>query len=292
MCVTFVAFFDSETEDHESASPHSRYKVILVNTRDEDFSRPTSPLSWKDDLMAGWDDQVGGLSTWLAVSASGNIGNVLAIEEPPSIMQTKRPRSRGYIPTDYLQSKSLSTYCASLSNSSDLYRGFQFVGLERCSRKNYRMVSLVNRLENSRAIKYYPPGCYGFGNSPYDIPFLKVQRGEEKFRSIIQKHMNSDMGEIIPELLNFVQDPTPYFPDSQLKSQTLALCKAEDDYKYLSSLFVRNKIDKEYGSRSHSVILIDRNDHVMFHEKRLADEPHFDGQNENWESSTISFSIA
>lgn len=46
MCVTFLAF-------RSPLISRSKYKLIILNNRDEFFDRKTGPAQWQDGVLAG-----------------------------------------------------------------------------------------------------------------------------------------------------------------------------------------------------------------------------------------------
>jgi len=59
MCVTFIAL--NPSTDGE------RYKLIIVNNRDEYYLRPTSKLTWENGILAGRDEEDPTRGTWFGV---------------------------------------------------------------------------------------------------------------------------------------------------------------------------------------------------------------------------------
>ena len=88
-----------------------------------------------------------------------------------------------------------------------MHINLQLSGMDfRDSFGNYQMTSLANRLD-VRPVNFENPGCYGFGNSPHSLPFLKVSRGVREFWSIVHDSVN-DEDELVKELLRFGRDST------------------------------------------------------------------------------------
>ncbi|VDN42316.1 unnamed protein product [Gongylonema pulchrum] len=88
MCVTFVYI------DH---NPDVKYKLILLNNRDEFLSRPTSNAQWEDGVLAGRDEKdSNSRGTWLCIDKSGRISNLLTITVPMHQMK-REATSRGQI---------------------------------------------------------------------------------------------------------------------------------------------------------------------------------------------------
>ncbi|CAO4382511.1 unnamed protein product [Caenorhabditis nigoni] len=55
MCIGFIKV---------ATSPDEKYKLILLNNRDEDLDRPTSKLHWHDGILSGVDEKDVARGTW------------------------------------------------------------------------------------------------------------------------------------------------------------------------------------------------------------------------------------
>ncbi|VBB25812.1 unnamed protein product [Acanthocheilonema viteae] len=212
MCITFVYI------EH---NPNAKYKLILLNNRDELLNRPTSTARWENGILAGRDEKESIRGTWLCMNAIGRISNLLTITVPINQMK---------------------------SNSAT--RG------------------LTYQSDDKIEITRYSSGIYGFSNSPSCEPFKKVQRGVEKMRGIIDEinSKNYAEAEIIERLLQLATDKYQCFPDDQLKrrcGRSSELCK------YRTAIFVRYPDGIPYGTRSHTIIIVDRNNRVTYYEKSM-----------------------
>uniref|UniRef100_A0A914ZAW3 Uncharacterized protein n=1 Tax=Panagrolaimus superbus TaxID=310955 RepID=A0A914ZAW3_9BILA len=74
-------------------------------------------------------------------------------------------------------------------------------------------------------------------------------------------------------------------PDPQLELQR---GKPREAIKFLTSLFVKQPSFIDYGTRSHSILLVDHKDSAIFFEKRLISGKNFDG---NWETTVERFNF-
>ncbi|XP_037801984.1 transport and Golgi organization 2 homolog [Penaeus monodon] len=76
MCLLFV-YINPDPKEGE-------YKVILVNNRDEFYSRPTKPAYFWDSGILGGADMYTGREggTWLGMTENGNIACLLNILKP------------------------------------------------------------------------------------------------------------------------------------------------------------------------------------------------------------------
>ncbi|XP_037932090.1 transport and Golgi organization protein 2-like [Teleopsis dalmanni] len=116
--------------------------------------------------------------------------------------------------------------------------------------------------------------CYGFGNSLPETPFQKVHYGRKRFEEIVnnlvktQNKMDSKMfkttqEKLIEDLFELLKCKRKFWPDVELNR------RAPNWGEYLSALNV-SVDDESYGSRTHTIILIDNNDVMHFIEETMA----------------------
>jgi uncharacterized protein with NRDE domain len=104
----------------------------------------------------------------------------------------------------------------------------------------------------------------GFGNSSIDSPLLKVKEGTKLFDDIINdKFVLSDKKRLIEKLSNLLKQKKRYLPDSGLADWPY------DDADGYSSICMRNK---DLGSRTRTIILIDKNNKLDYYEETMATE--------------------
>ncbi|KAI6190905.1 hypothetical protein M3Y97_00169500 [Aphelenchoides bicaudatus] len=261
------------------------YKLILLNNRDEVLDRKTSAAHWENNYLAGHDEQEKERGTWLGIRKDGRIGNTLSITEPEHI-KDQRPLAptRGTIVTDFLKTGALSAvqYCSDFTKKALNYNGFQFLALERNESDHYNVYSLTNRLVKEVKTCSWKEGIYCFGNSPHETPMKKVAYGEQIFKQFIED-LPTEVTEktIVDGLMRIAEDSTQHFPDEQLAEQT----GRDDSYnRYLSAIYVRFPPHIPYGTRCHTIILIDKENEVYFREQRLVEE-------EKWETSEFRFKL-
>jgi len=283
-----------------------KYKLIIVNNRDEDLDRPTSALAWEEGVLAGRDLESPSRGTWFGMNRLGRIGILLSITESEAKEQADkflpngqaRP-SRGTIPMDWLKSEkenSLDEFMKGLKKRGEEFAGFQFLGMERDTEGNYRLGSLTNRLEER--MDFWPEGIYGFGNSPYPLPFRKVVHGENLLKELIHRFdfQQGSEEDFIEELLTLAKNDETFFPDPQIRLQKGISPppngEPEDEsYRYLCSIFVQKSI---YGTRSQSIVLVDMEDRVTFYQSRMLWDEQGTGKSGSeakWETTKETFRI-
>lgn len=243
---------------------HSEYKLIFAANRDEFYERPSSPVHfWKvDTILAGKDLKDGG--TWCGINKNGRFA---AITNYRNIKAIKKDAvSRGKIVTDFLTgTSSPELYSKGLANSANQYNGYSFV---------FGNISELFFFSNQSAkLLKIESGIHGLSNHLIDTPWFNVRRGKELLERAVNKGDN-----FIEDLFALLSDTTSS-PDNELPDTGLDK-KTE---KSISSIFVETP---GYGTRSSSVILIDRNDNVTFVEKSL------DIRTKEWMTNKFEFQTA
>ncbi len=231
---------------------HPEYQLILGANRDEFRDRPADPAGfWSDalHLLAGRDRQAGG--TWMGVTTAGKFAAITNYRDP--CQQMVDPPSRGKLVSDYLLNENLTPedHQAALNRDGQLYDGFNL--LYGTIDKLYYF---TNRGGSSGLVS---PGIHGLSNHLLDTHWAKVTAATSRLDSIVQ-HRSIDPEEMLAAL----SDPVP-FADNLLPETGVGL----ERERMLSPLFIENE---EYGTRSSTVILVNRNGQVSFTE-RVFDYP-------------------
>ncbi|VDD93457.1 unnamed protein product [Enterobius vermicularis] len=281
MCVTFLNI------DND---PNANYKLMLVNNRDEQLDRVTSAADWERGILAGRDEKNDCRGTWLCMDEGGRIGNLLSITVPFHQRKLNAP-SRGVIPLSFLQSGlGPNEFCQSLSTQCEKYDAFQVLCLQRDEADNYEMCGLANQLVEKVEPIIYNDGLHGFGNCPPNKPFLKVKRGIELMEQVVEEEKSDCLSkmELINRLLNVVTDRKMCYPDEQLHKQ---LARSGEICKYRSALHVQYPDGIRFGTRSHTIILVDRSNHVTFYEKRMVKVPKLIS-NAVWAENAFHFDLS
>ena len=229
-----------------SVNNHPNYKLILAGNRDEFYNRKTALAEfWKDHehVLGGRDLEAGG--TWLAMTTGGKIGMVTNYRDPLNI--NPAAPSRGYLVSDFLiQDVNAEEYSRNISANGKKYNGFNLIvgdtnALWYCS--NYRA-----------GIEKLSSGFYGISNHLLETPWPKVLRGKEKMKPILANDV------IDPEMIFEVLYDDQIAADQLLPDTGLTL----DRERALSSMFIKTE---GYGSRCSTVILVDKNNDVLFSER-------------------------
>jgi len=226
---------------------HPRYSLVLVANRDEYRNRQTTPAGyWKDapHVLAGRDRQAGG--TWIGVTTGGKLAAVTNYRDSKQYLID--PPSRGSLVADYLRDDTTTTadMRAHLMKSGNLYDGFNLL-YGTCNELYY----FTNRGGSYGPVK---PGIHALSNHLLDTNWPKVVIAKERLTHIIQQAEPA-----AEELLLALADPDPFahelLPDTGIGPERERL---------LSPLFINGD---NYGTRSTTVILADRDGEVTFMEQ-------------------------
>ncbi|MFH4980172.1 hypothetical protein AB6A40_006881 [Gnathostoma spinigerum] len=178
----------------------------------------------------------------------------------------------GKIVIDYLSSNlSAVEYGYQVSCDAYQYNGFNLLLLDRVWRnghKVYRLVNFINEHSQSSP-EELDSGLYGFGNSLRTRPFKKVRRGVELLKRYVENREESESKEeTLSKLLRILKDDQSTFPDEQILSQTE---QPEELSKAMSQIFYKLPPPYRYGTRSHTILLIDGSNRVTYLESSRDD---------------------
>lgn len=243
MCIALIA--------HDA---HPVYSLIIAANRDEFHMRPTLPLAWWADngnnILAG-RDLVGG-GTWMGVHRTGRVAVLTNFRDGKP--RDPAARSRGELVVTALASqRSPQRALSDMLSSSDSYQGFTLI--------TGRPGDLYYTSNRNWTVKRVPTGVSGLSNNFLDTPWPKVERAKQKLKEAIADPLVEPAA-----LFALLRDATPA-ADSELP-QTGVPIEIE---RLLSSPFI---VGGNYGTRSSSVLLMDRVGGVEFIERT------FDGSGE------------
>lgn len=235
-----------------SYKAHDRYPLIIAANRDEFYERPSAPVSlWEDavGVIGGRDLQRNG--TWLGVKKTGSIAMLTNYRERPPF--GRNAPSRGWLVRDFLVGdEEPESYIEKIKAEKDKYNGFSLI-LGNMKRLFY----FSNRGERCELA----PGLYGLSNRVLDTPWPKTERAKKAMGSLLARADSPQPAEIF-EILKDQSKPD----DSELPDTGVGL----EWERILSSIFITSRV---YGTRSSSVIMIDRKNHVTFIERVFDNHP-------------------
>lgn len=260
MCLILIA--------HE---PNARYRLVLAANRDEFYERPTAPAAfWDDapDVLAGRDLRRGG--TWMGVTIGGKVAAVTNFRGPEGRERREKAPSRGHLVSAFVQSdESPARYLEGLRRHARNYDGFNLLVGDAEGLWWYS-----NRGEEPRELS---PGVYGLSNHLLDTPWPKVERGK---RALVQ--LLAGQEEVSPErIFPILADRTPG-ADRELPDTGVGL----ELERLLSAPFIRAR---DYGTRSSTVLLVERTGNATFVERRF--RPDSEAGGEGWDEIRHRFPI-
>jgi uncharacterized protein with NRDE domain len=230
-----------------SIKSHPEYKLVLVGNRDEYHDRPSAPAAFWDEaphLLAGKDLLAGG--TWFGVTKSGRLAGVSNYREANSLK--KDAPSRGRLVSQFLLTGvSPRTYLDNIIKDAHRYNGFNLI----LGRKD-EIFWYSNR---GKGIRKLSPGIYGLSNHLLDTPWPKVVRGKDQLARLISQNILPEPEEFFAMLGDRTVDSDRELPDTGVGLER---------ERMLSPIFISSP---GYGTRSSTILLIDRNDLVTFIER-------------------------
>ncbi|HSH42957.1 MAG TPA: NRDE family protein [Arenicellales bacterium] len=229
------------------------YPFILLANRDERYQRPARAAEfWPEDaaLLAGRDLQRGG--TWLGITRAGRWAALTNFREPS---RGEYERSRGEIVRDYLTGgRSARRFASELKDVASLFDGFNLLFGDR-----HESLWFSNR---GGSLHSMGSGIYGLSNHLLETPWPKVASGKRSLHRILSGELVTD------RLFEPLADRTVYdegLPETGVDPEV---------ERMLSSAFITSSW---YGTRTSTLIMINRSGHVYFEErtydKRTAGRP-------------------
>lgn len=226
---------------------HPVYQLILGANRDEFRNRPTDPAGFWNvapHILAGRDKQAGG--TWLGVTTGGKLAAITNYRDPRQ--QVVNPPSRGKLVAGFLRDTQVTQagFQGMLNRDGQMYDGFNLL-YGASNDLHY----FTNRGGSSGPIA---PGIHGLSNHLLDTRWPKVTVARARLETIRQ-HTHVD-----PELMfAALSDPAP-FADGLLPDTGVG----PERERLLSPIFIE---DDAYGTRSTTVLLVERSGQVTFCER-------------------------
>ena len=226
---------------------HPKYKLVLAANRDEFFNRPTLVADyWTDDqnILGGRDIVSSG--TWLGMTKTGKFIAITNYRDPK--LESKDLLSRGLLSRNYLTNdQRADSFLLEVSESKDQYAGFNLL----LSDDKFNSFFHYSNMPDTRT--QIETGVHGLSNHLLNTPWPKVSKGKESLSTLLKRPSFK-----LDDLLNLLKNDT-LAPDSDLPDTGISY----DLEKKLSPVFISMK---GYGTRSSTVILMDYNGDIMFHE--------------------------
>jgi len=226
---------------------HPHYRLVLAANRDEYLDRPTAPAGfWSDApyLLGGRDSLAGG--SWLGMTSGGKVAAVTNYRDPRQ--QVANPPSRGRLAAEYLRDRNMTPadlYAQLLKHGND-YDGFNLL-YGTTTELHY----FTNRGGSSGPVK---PGIHALSNHLLNSRWPKAIEAKKRLtRLLTQDKIRTD------DLFSIMADPTPFaaelLPDTGI---------GPEFERFLSPIFIKGE---HYGTRSTTVILVNKSGEVIFSEQ-------------------------
>jgi uncharacterized protein with NRDE domain len=237
---------------------HPRYAVVIAANRDEYHARGTAPAAWqREDWLGGRDLEAGG--TWLGVTRSGRFALLTNVRDPAR--RHPHAPSRGLLvpkvlsdPADVPQS------LATVRESGARYNGFNLLaGTPHDAAWTSNYGDGVRRLQS---------GLFGLSNALLDVPWPKVMRMREALASWVRRG-DDDAEPLFSALADRAVAPDPALPSTGVPLEW---------ERRLSAPFI---VSDGYGTRSSTVVTIDRDGNVRFTERSFSAGGKLDGEVEH-----------
>ncbi|GAB4454731.1 MAG: NRDE family protein [Bacteroidia bacterium] len=229
-----------------SLNNHPIYQLVLVANRDEFYERPTKTANfWEEhpNLLAGKDILAGG--TWLGLTTEGKFSALTNYRDVTNLK--KNAPSRGNLVLNYLVNKyNPKEYINTFKENEDLYNGFNL------------LIGNLNELyyysNISKEFLKINNGIHGLSNAFLNTSWQKVQKGKEKLTNILKN------SKISPDSLFEMMYDKEIASDDLLPNTGVGL----EWERKLSSMFIQSP---KYGTRCTTIILLDKNNNLLFGER-------------------------
>ncbi len=231
---------------------HPVFRMVLAANRDEYYNRPTAPLAFHDDspdILGGRDLKLQGM--WLGVTRGGKIAAITNFRDPG--VNILNAPSRGFLVRDFLAGDSSpEDYLEHVQSDKDRYNGYNLLVGDRSA--------LLYYSNRGNRIRKLTSGMYGLSNRFLDTPWPKITKGKKGFENLLNGKGDLDPEDIFKLLRDDSRPPDRLLPD------TGAGLEWE---RILSPLFITSEF---YGTRSSSIIFIERAGKVTFMERTFIPE--------------------
>ncbi len=232
---------------------HPKYKLILIANRDEFHNRPTEKAHWWQDrnseFLAGKDLE--GNGSWLGINRHGKFAALTNYRDPFNVK--KNAPTRGHLVTNYLESRQDDiTYLDSLERCKNSYNGYNLL---------FGDANQINYYSNyHKSMMSLEAGIYGLSNALLDTPWPKVIKGKEKLKRLIENENDFSVESAFKNLCDTALAEDNVLPDTGI---------GYEREKAISSMFIETN---GYGTRCSTIILVDYDNKVSFHEKSYIPE--------------------
>lgn len=274
MCILFL-YIDPEPKENG-------YRLIIATNRDEFYKRPAkfAEKIRENGIIGGQDmepGREGGM--WLGISQpkKNNFRFGALLNVTGEARNGSGVGGRGFIVTDYLTTdKTTENYIEGLLDGQTKYNAFNFVVVEVINKE----FTTYHSSNVPKSINKFPgKEMNGYSNSTLDKPLQKVVEGKKRFETIItENNAKKNETKLIQGLVDLLKWRERHLPDEELQR------RAPQTFEGLSSIYVEI-LEGSYGTRTHSVILIDYDWNIEFYESSM-EEP-IDPNDPKWITTTL-----
>ena len=233
---------------------HVDFPLVVAGNRDEFFARPTAPADWWPDgeRLAGRDLRAGG--TWMGLSRQGRFA-ALTNHRNPDAMRADAP-TRGALVGDVLASPDgVRPAVTRIADAASRYNGFHLVA---AAWSGIEPVAMWIVASPGEAIPLsVAPGVHALSNARLDTPWPKVGFATAALRRSLERGRGLEA--LIDDSFTMLADRT--IADDRDLPRTGVPLEVE---RSLSAPFIRMP---GYGTRSSTVVVVERRGRVTFVER-------------------------
>ena len=242
---------------------HPRYRLVIAANRDEYHARPTAPAAWWDEgWLAGRDLAAGG--TWLGLRRDGRFA-LLTNFRDPSRNSAGAPSRGAIVPAALAGDGDVASGVERIRGDGERYNGFNLLA--------GTPTGAMWTSNRSEAIRTFASGAYGLSNALLDTPWPKLARTKRALAAWLT-HGEADVEPLFAALAD-----RNLADDASLPATGVPL----EWERRLSAPFI---VSPGYGTRSSTVVTIDRDGDARFFERS------FDAAGERIGEATYRFRIA
>lgn len=228
-----------------------RYRLVVVANRDEYFRRAAAPAAfWADypHVLAGRDLEAGG--TWLGITRDGRFAALTNYRDPAE--KKNGAPSRGALVSGYLAGRAApGEYLRAVESRAAEYSGFSLLVGDAGS-----MFFFSNRGGGAVPVS---PGLHALSNHLLDTPWPKIERARTRLARQLEEPFDA-------EAAFRLLDDTERAPSGKLPSTGISLEWEER----LSA--IRILASGGYGTRCSTVLCLDENGEMEFHERSYGED--------------------
>jgi uncharacterized protein with NRDE domain len=214
-------------------NPDKNWKLILASNRDERYDRETNIMNYypEEQIIGSRDGNFDGMQIGISLN-----GKIAAVTNLAGIPVNNNDKSRGLLVTEFLTKDDFIDYLD--------YRPYNLLTIMI---NKYAIGASVRRWCDIDISYINPNQVYGFGNNELDENCYRINKAKESLDYIIRtSRTKNKLIEGLFEMLNSTE-------------------KGMSD----TSIFMEPKKDTLYGTRTQTIILIDKNNRITFIERNL-----------------------